>query len=241
MDNVATTPKSNEEQEPQKGESTTPGQEGAITPKEPEGKPTTPKEPAGEPTPPENKEVVELKGKVEDLTKKLEDTQKLQSQADRKRREEKILREKIEEKLRKYRSGEVSLDDEIPENETSTEKETRLEAKIGIQNLILDNPKYQEVLKKDITLKEVIKNNPFALIGEYLDTEDAVEQIREKLDERVTSLAQPKEEPKKGEGKQFEVGPTQPGETPPSPPKQPEGQTSGDIVEESIKNRIRIT
>jgi len=230
MNNVATTPQSDEGKNPSEGGTTPLGQEGAITPKVIEGEPTSPKE------------VEELKGQVEDLTKKLGDAQKLQSQADKKKRIAEIERQKLEVKLEKIRSGEISLEDEIPENETSTEREVRLEAKVGIQQLILDNPKYQEIVKQDITLREVLKNNPFALIDKYLDAEDAVEQIREKLDERVSSSeTQPKEEPKKEEGKQFDVGPTQPGETPPTPPEQPKGQPPMDKVEESIKNKIRVT
>lgn len=231
MNKEATTPQSNEDPKSSKGGTTPLGQEGAITPKETTGEATSPKE------------VEELKGQVEDLTKKLEGAQNLQSQADRKTRTSEIERQKLETRLEKIKTGEISPDEEPPVGETSTERELRLEAKIAIQNVILGNSKYQGVLEKDITLKEILKKNPLALIDKYLDAQDAAEQIQEKLDERVTSLeTQPnKEEPKEGEGKKFDVGSTQPGETPPTPPEKPKGSVPLDDIEESIKNRINIT
>ncbi len=231
MNNVATTPQSNEGLKPSEGGTTPLGQEGAITPNVIQGEATSPKE------------VEELKGQVEDLTKKLEGAQNLQSQADKKTRVAEIERQKLEVRLEKIRSGEISPDEDPPAGETSTERELRLEARIAIQNLILGNAKYQEVLEKDITLKEILKKNPLALIDKYLDAQDAAEQIQEKLDKRVTSLeTQPnKEEPKEGEGKKFDMGLIQPGETPPTPPEKPKGSVPLDNIEESIKSRINIT
>jgi len=229
MPDVATTPQSNVSEEPKKGEAIVPEQ-GAITPEGAEGEPTTP----------ENK-ILELEGQVVGLKKELENAQTLQAQADRKQKIAELEKEKLDTILKKIRSGEISPDEEIPEGETSIEQETRLKARVAIQQLIIDNPKYQEVVDKDITLKQVLKKNPFALIGEYLDAEDAADQMKDILDERVTSLAaQPEGEPKKDEGKKFNVGPIQPGETPPAPPKKPEGQAPLNI-EESIKNRIKVT
>lgn len=222
--------------------------EGADTPaEEPEGEPTTP-------TPQEEK-VAKLEGQVEDLTNKLARQEKIAQTAQRQQKVADIEKKKVEETLEKIRSGEISPDEQIPEGESSTERETRLEARIKIQGLIIDNPEYQELMREDVTLKEVLKNNPFALIGDYLDAQDAVDQLKDKLDERVSTLrakkkaSQPEKEPGKeeggegegeGEGKEFEVGPVQPGERKEAPPKEPSHQTPMDSVEESIKGKIKI-
>jgi len=222
----------------------------AITPSS-EKKETTPIEEKGattseKPTEGEvpSEKVVELQAEVERLTKEIKQAQVLQSQADKKARIEKIEKQKIEKQLKRIQSGEEYIPPEIPEGETTVERELRLEARIGIQNLILENSEYQELLKKDITLREVLKNNPFALIGEYFDAQDAVEQIKEKLDDRVKQIqAQPKEE-KEGEGKEFEAGPTQPSEVT-TPPKKEEkqpgpGGPAADKTEESILKKIEV-
>jgi len=225
------------------------------TPKEPE-KVTTPggtdtpaDERKGDPTPPAsseetNKKVTELEGKVEALTNELEKQSTITKTAQRKERIEAIERKKVEEILKKIRSGEISADEEIPLDETSTEKETRQTARIKIQNLIIENPDYQELIKDNLTLKEVIKNNPLALIGDYLDSDDAVEQIKEKLDKLVSSKSvktQPEGETGEEKGKEFEAGPAQPGEsgTPAKEENKPEAGSDA-AIEQSIQNRMRV-
>lgn len=221
---------------PEEKEATPSGKEEAITSDKPKQE---------NQIPPDDKKVAELEGQVEDLEKQVKQAQNLQRQADRKARVEAIEKKKLEDKLEKIRSGEVSMEDEVPEGETSTEREIRLQARVKIQGLIIDNPEYQEVLKGDITLKEILKNNPFAIIGDYLDSEDAVEQIREKLDERVSSLkkVQPKEEKKEEESPEFEAGPTQPKEEEgsPAPSPTPTPQTQDEKLEKSIGDKIHFT
>lgn len=187
------------------------------------------------------KKVAELQGQVEALNRQAKQYQDLQRQADKKARVEKIERQKLEKILETIRSGESYVPPEIPEGETPTEREVRLEAKIGIQNLILESSEYQELIKQDITLREVLKNNPFALIGDYFDAQDAVEQIKEKLEQRVSSLkVQPKEE-KKGEGAEFEVGPTQlKDDGTQLPPKQQTPQTLDEKLEQGLMSKIRV-
>jgi len=209
------------------------GEKGAITGQEPAGEPTTPDE-----------KVIKLEAEVDRLTKLTKQSQDLQRQADKKARIEKIEKQKLERQLQRVQAGEEYIPPEVPEGETPVERELRLEARIGIQNLILENSEYQELLKKDITLREVLKNNPFALIGEYFDAQDAVEQIKEKLDDRVKQIqVQPKEE-KEGGGKEFETGPTQPSEVT-TPPKKEEkqpgpGGPAADKTEESILKKIEV-
>lgn len=235
-----------------------------ATPSTSEKKETTPlkkeatpvKTPAGEPTTPEEK-VVKLEAEIARLTSDSEKAAARQATADkvadaakRQARIEKIEKKKVEVQLKRIREGEDYIPPEEPEGETQVEREVRLEAKIGIQNLILDNPDYQELLKEDITLKQVLRNNPFALIGEYFDSQDAVDQIKEKLDDRVSSLKieeekkQSEEDTKEGKkgGKEFEVGTTQPGkETPKAPAEELTPTVPMDKVEESIRKKIKVT
>jgi len=204
------------------------------------GEAITSAKPTGEPATPDKK-VVELEGEVERLRKELENQKTLQSQADKKARIAEIERKKLDAQLKRIREGEGYIPPSS-EGETSVEKEVRLNARIGIQNLILSNPDYQELLKQDITLREVMMNNPFAIIGEFYDAEDAVSQIREKLDTRVSSLA-PQPPAKGGEkgGAEFEVGPIQPKSEPPLPPKPAQtGAGLQESVEQSIKSKIKF-
>lgn len=219
------------------GEEPTPQKEEAITSeKTEEGKPTSP-----------DKKVEKLEGEVQDLTKKLEQATSLQSQADRKARAEALERAKLQKRLDKIKAG------EIPEEETSTEdtgfdKSVKQDARIKIQNIIIDSPKYQELIKGNNVLKEVLKNNPFALIGDYIDAEDASEQVKEKLDKLVSAQStetEPEVETieKKPEGEDFNAGAPQPKDAPAEDPK-PKGPDTSvpiDKVEQSIQNKIRVT
>ncbi len=213
-----------------KQEATPAGDKGTIT----SGKPKE----APAPSPDAEKKVAELEATVESLTKQVKQANDLQRQADKGKRIEKRERQKLEKTLQKIREGETYIPPEVPEGETATEREIRLEARIGIQNMIIENPEYQKLLSQDITLREVIKNNPFALIGEYYDAQDAVDQLKEKLEQRLSSLKspQPKEEGKKeGKTPEFEAGPVQPSET--LPPKKEE-KVKGDKIAESIEKKI---
>ena len=149
----------------------------------------------------------------------------------------------MESRLQKIRNGEVGVEEQTPDDETTNEKNEKLEAKVKIQGLIIDNPDYQQLMAKDITLRKVLKNNPFALIGDYFDLQDAVDQIRDMLDERISSLQkiQPKEEKKEGEGSEIDVGLVQPKEGLPTPPPTPTATTPDEKLEESIKSKMRIT
>ncbi|MHA1482073.1 MAG: hypothetical protein ACTSQA_01380 [Candidatus Heimdallarchaeaceae archaeon] len=232
MDSEATT------STPEKEESTPQGDKEAITSEKSE---------VGESTPPE-KTVEELKAEVEQLRSEVEKSQTLQSQADKKARIEKVTRLRIEEKLKKIRSGEIEVDDLSGEANTGnvpvTDVNTALEIKAGIQGIIIDNPSYQEVLKKDQTLKQVLLRNPLALIEDCLDAEDAVEQIKDLFDTKVSALkeeVQPKEQNKGNEGKKFEVGATQPAETSGDNSSSEESNvTPTDKIEKSILSKIKV-
>jgi len=223
MANTATTPV------PEKEETTTSGTE-AITGKKPAGEST-----------PSDKKVVELEAQVEELTKKFQQAQTLQSQADKKARVERLERAKVERELERIKRGEISIPPEETIEETWAEKEMKLVARIGIQNLIMTNPEYLELLKQDLTLKEVIKNNPFAIIPEWIDSEDVVSQMKDYLDSRLSSLSQPKKGEPEEKTKGFEVGPIQPPESMPPEAKTPQKEAleKGDIAG-SIRAKIRV-
>ena len=224
-------------------------------PKKEEKKVTTPPEadtPAeilkGDPTPPtpQEQKVTELEAEVDRLTNLLT---KQETIAKTSQRDKAIAERKKQELLvtiEKVKSGEIEISEiNLPAEPTPTQEEgLKKDIQIGVQNLVLGNPDYQNLLSQDVTLKEVIKKSPLVLIGDFFSVEDAVEQIREKLDERVSSLkkTQPKEEKKEGEeGPEFEPGPIQPKEGPPVPPPSPTPTTPDEKLEESIKNKIRIT
>jgi len=214
----------------------------------PPGPDTPAEKPEGDPTPPtpQEKKVAELEAEVDRLTNLLtkqetiaKTSQKEKAIAERKKRE-------LVETIEKVKSGEIDISEvSLPEEITPSEVDVlKKDILIGVQNLLLGNPDYQNLLTQDITLREVMKKNPLVLIGEFFSVEDAVEQIKDKLDERVSSLKKspPKEEKKEGEeGPEFEAGPTQPKEGPPAPPPTPTPQTPDEKLEESIKNKIKIT
>ncbi len=209
-----------------------------------------PEVPAEELTP-SDKRVKELEVVVEQLKKNALQAQNMQSIADKKARIEKIERKRLERRLKKFQSGDTTVPPEDFEGGTALEKEVRKDVRIGVQGLLLDKPEYQELIKRDKTLKEVLKNNPLALLEEYFDAEDAIEQITDKLNEMVSSSKpQPEEEKEKGkedEGKEFKA-PAQPGGESPEPIKEegkkdlPKGSEPRlGSIEESIKNKINFT
>ena len=218
---------------------TTPPGPNTPAEKKPKGDPTPP-------TPPQEQKVTELEGEVERLTNLLtkqetiaKTSQKDKAIAERKKKELLITLEKI-------KTGEIEVSEiNLPAEFTPSEEENvKKDIKIGVQDLLLGNSDYQNLLSEDITLREVMKKNPLVLIGDFFSVEDAVEQIKEVLDERVSSLkkAQPKKEEKKeGEGPEFEAGPTQPKESPPTPTPAPTPTTPDEKLEQSIKNKIKIT
>ena len=231
MENEATTSVPEEESTPQ-------GTKEAITSEKSE---------AGESTPPE-KTVEELKAEVEQLKGEAENAKTLQSQADKKARVEKVSRLKIEEKLKKIRSGEMDVSDidkaVDTQNISATDRNIALEIKAGVQGIIIDSPQYQEVLKKNQTLKQVLLKNPLALIDDCIDAEDAVEQVKDLLDKAVDSLkneVQPKEENNENGAKKFDVGATQPGDAPKDDSTSDKSElTLTDKVEKSILGKLKV-
>lgn len=150
--------------------------------------------------------------------------------AEKKARNEKILRIAAEKKLKALTGagggdggGDTPPDNSGTDSSSDAEIE-RVNAERGVSNLLLMNPQYQGLLNEDQTLKEVLVNNPLSLITEYIDAEDAVEQIKAKLDKRLAAKdeAANKKEEKKG------------GDVPPTGDNKQE--LKGDLSADKIKN-----
>jgi hypothetical protein len=170
------------------------------------GKPNTP--PASVPDP-----VEELKNEV--AREKARAATALQETAEKRTRDERILRINAEKKLKALGAGGKG-DDAPPAGTVNAEEGEaeveRLNAEKGIANLLMMTPEYQALLQKDETLKEVLLSNPLSLISDYIDAEDAVDQIKKKLDKRIaSSTGKPAVPPADGDGKPA----PKPGDVPP--------------------------
>lgn len=202
-------------------------------------------------TPSSENKVAELESEVATLKKEIENQTKLQSQADKKARTEKVARKRVEQKLAKIRSGEVEPEynsDNPSLDSNDSKNDIAVAVKLGISDMIFDNSLYQKVLNGDNTLKMVIRKNPLALIDDAIDAEDAIEQIKEVLDRKANDLVASNEANKIKsnptiEGKEFEVGVVQPsGENAPVQKETPQEKSnfSADSIETSIRSKIKM-
>lgn len=180
----------------------------------------------------------ELQAELERLRKEVEHARNMQSIADKKAKEERRMRLKLEKELKRIQGGEVGGEEES--TSFANDQEVNKEVVIGkVAKLLLGNPEYQKVLDLDPTLKEVLLTNPLALVEEAYDVEDAVDQIKEKIERRLTSL--PKTPSTKESGaKRVEAGVVQPPESrlPDEEIKRREALKKGDI-EGAILSRIK--
>lgn len=167
-----------------------------------EGESTTEDEGNGE-----EETVTVPKGEWEKTQKERDQARDMQSIADKEKR--KALR-KMKAMERAFNNvsqgedgdtrGEVELEPYTDEEKTQISNQ----AEKGILSKVATNSKYREVLDNDPTLKDIISRNPLALIDNYIDAEDAVEQVLEVLDERAeqaSNTAQEKSD-SDGEGEQ---------------------------------------
>lgn len=168
---------------------------------------TLPEAPVTQPTPaaPENTQpepgsspdpVDELKNQVARAESRAATAQKSADELEKKLRIEHGLRVSAERRL----AGGSGIDGggvapaAVPMDDREAESE-RLKAERGISNLLLMNPAYQKVLEGDATLREILLDNPLSLIREYIDFEDAVDQVKRKLDVRLEALEKRAEVP----------------------------------------------
>lgn len=155
--------------------------------------PNEPQKPAGTDgnTPPNGSSpdpMEELKNQVEREKARAATAQQEKEAADRKWRDEHKLRVNAEKRLKDLAGGDgagAPAAGGAVTPDSNEEEIERLNAEKGVANLIMLNPKYQELLQKDPTLREVISDNPLSLIREYIDADDAIDQIQKKLDKRL--------------------------------------------------------
>jgi len=190
------------------------------------------------------KQVADLTVETERLSRELTQTKTLQSQSDRKARQESVERKKVEAELRRIQKGEGPIIPEVGEEISGTVINQKILVKGLVAETILRNKDYQQILEQDPTLQEVLLTNPLAIVEDAYDAEDALNQIKEKLDLRVSNLkaSQKKvEQPKEG-GVEFSAGPINvpEGTSPEIKTPSKKALEEGDI-EKSILSKIKIT
>lgn len=109
-------------------------------------------------------------------------------------RNEKVARINAEKRLKALVGQGEGADATPPAGPINSGNEDALEqmkAEKGIANLLFLTPEYQELLKGNQVLRDVLTSNPLSLIREYIDAEDAVDQVRKKLDAYRAAPATP--------------------------------------------------
>jgi len=133
----------------------------------------------------DNDEVVRLKKENEQL-------KKLQGQADRKARQERLARRRLEQRIKFDSTGEPSSTESEEEplvGDTNQEVE-RAKAESQMVRLAYSNENYRKILDSDPTLRRIVESNPLALVQNPIDAEDAVMQLQEILDNRADEISQ---------------------------------------------------
>jgi hypothetical protein len=152
----------------------------------------------------------EAQAEVERLSRDLSKAQSRQSEADK--RSKVLVRENKRLKSDISKSGNSDYkDDEITDvvGKDIEIGETR-EAEMKVSRLLLD-PKYRTLMDSDPTLLNVLQRNPLIFVDDFIDSEDAVDQTKDMLDERISELKIiPKdnkpEEKTDDSGQQFNAG-----------------------------------
>jgi len=156
---------------------------------------------SGKPQAQTEEEVVTLtKAEADELRAKAARTERaesLQSQADKRARQARSDARRAQAKLRvaspnKAGDGGAEGSDDLA---IAEQAEIERDAIQGIMQLGFE-PKYSELLRSDDTLRQILSDNPLALIkGEVMDAEEAVDQVRENLDVRLEKLQAGKANP----------------------------------------------
>jgi len=185
---------------------------------------------------------------VDQLKKELVQAKKLQGQADRKARQERLARKRLQQKIQSG-AGEPSSESEEDNPPDNTFQEVE-KAKFEGQALRLaySNEEYRKVLEADSTLRRIVESNPLALVKNPIDAEDAVMQLQELLDTRADEISETSPKPKEEIPKDKENKTTE--ETPPvgfgaevvNPQVIPEGQHKDDLkkgnIDEAVLNKM---
>lgn len=153
--------------------------------------------PAGSNTPPQNGESQpssDLQNELERERSRAATALREKSDAEKRARDERVARLKAEKQLRALQGegGDEAGSNSSANFGSSEEAMVRANAEKQIYALIASTSAYQQLLDKDSTLKDVILRNPLSLISEYIDAEDAAEQVQGYLDGRIqTNITTP--------------------------------------------------
>ena len=181
----------------------------------------------------------ELSVEVEQLKNEAARKDAVAKTAQKQARAERIARLKVEQELAAARNGGAEPKPGTP-SDTITEAQVRQEVQMQIKDILLDDDKVREFVNSDPLVKELVKNNPFALIGDYFDAEDAVEQFKDRIDSMIKSKTQPKKE-SATEPKEVDLKPAQPRtDIAPKVEKKDPWNNGIDPAESSIRNKLGI-
>ena len=142
-------------------------------------------------TPPEKVPTLEeLKNEVARVSAVAATAQKSAEDLKKDLRTERINRIKAEKERDLLKGGDGSGDgnQSLPGGSSADEEITRANAEKGIFALLAGDQTYRELLEKDVTLKDILIKNPLSLISEYIDSEDAVDQVKSYLDNRLQTI-----------------------------------------------------
>lgn len=137
---------------------------------------------------------------------------------------------------------------EIEDTEPAPSEQNMSESLLAEREIfrkVASNPKYASVLEDDKTLKKILLSKPLALVDDFTDADDAVDQVEELLNKRLADKEKSLEEEKQKALSQKPVSQPQPNVTEPIvnpsesvvPPKK-EKATS---IEDSILSRVKFT
>lgn len=97
-------------------------------------------------------------------------------------------------------SDDDNKDDKGRGGNTAEAEVVQARAERRVMGMVIGDAKYQDLLAGDPTLRDLMLRNPLSFIGEFIDEDDAVEQVQDYLDKRLAAKApapvQKKEETK---------------------------------------------
>lgn len=144
--------------------------------------------------------------------------------------------------------GKFSYEEPAEEDEPSKDDLAQQDAQefakvqVGLSHLILDNDHFQAVLKADKTLAKIIKNNPLTLLDSTpVDSEDALSQLEDYLEERASELNPDKDKKEKGSADEPKPAP-KPAPTEPDEKKKDEPKTRAQglsDIEQGFLGRVK--
>ena len=168
-------------------------------------------------------------------------SQAAEAEAKRVARQEKTERIKLERQLKEIQRGNSVVPPIDNSGSSDSEQEIQLKVQLGIKDLIIENAQYRELVDNDSTLKEVIKNNPFVLIQDYFDANDALDQFKGKLDDLISKKSTQPKKPDDVSAPIIETKTIQPAAAPVAPaPEANQFPTNVDTVADSIKNKLKF-